>query len=405
MEGSVEVPSFFLCPISLQIMRDPVTLSTGITYDRQNIEHWVFTLKRDTCPLTKQPLDSDLTAPNITLRRLIQAWCALNSSSEGIERFPTPRPPVTRAHVADLIEDATSGSDHHSLLQSLRKIKGIVSESDRNRQIVESSSGAVEFLASVIAKNRESFLILDEALNTMYSLHISESGLIELLEKKQDFVDALTSILQQSNYQCRAYSTLLLKRIVSVLPSSKLMSLKRDFFVEIVRVLKDRISYQSTKAASQILAAATHFGRNKIKTVEAGGVTVLIEHLLDETEKKGVEMMLAVLSRLAECAEGRAEIVGHAAGIAVVARKLVRVSVAASERAVRVVYWIAKCSPTAAVLKEMMEIGVVSKLCLLVQVECGLKTKERVKEMLRMHARVWRNSPCVSPQLQSSYPD
>ncbi|CAK9146371.1 unnamed protein product, partial [Ilex paraguariensis] len=85
----VEVPPFFLCPISLDIMKDPVTVSTGITYDRESIEKWILSEKNSACPVTKQVIsDSDLT-PNITLRRLIQSWCSINASY-GIERFPTP---------------------------------------------------------------------------------------------------------------------------------------------------------------------------------------------------------------------------------------------------------------------------------------------------------------------------
>ncbi|CAA0810724.1 plant U-box 24 [Striga hermonthica] len=40
----IEVPQYFLCPISLQIMKDPVTTVTGITYDRDCIEKWAKTL-------------------------------------------------------------------------------------------------------------------------------------------------------------------------------------------------------------------------------------------------------------------------------------------------------------------------------------------------------------------------
>ena len=38
LQVEVEVPCYFLCPISLSIMRDPVTLPTGITYDRDGIK-------------------------------------------------------------------------------------------------------------------------------------------------------------------------------------------------------------------------------------------------------------------------------------------------------------------------------------------------------------------------------
>ncbi|XWS52788.1 hypothetical protein CRYUN_Cryun11dG0102400 [Craigia yunnanensis] len=32
----IEIPQYFVCPISLQIMKDPVTVVTGITYDKEN---------------------------------------------------------------------------------------------------------------------------------------------------------------------------------------------------------------------------------------------------------------------------------------------------------------------------------------------------------------------------------
>ncbi|KAL4575011.1 hypothetical protein LXL04_021851 [Taraxacum kok-saghyz] len=79
MEVQIEVPSHFLCPIFMQLMNEPMTISTGITYDRQSIERWLFTCGSSSCPVTKQSLsDTDLT-PNHTLRGLIQSWCTMNS--------------------------------------------------------------------------------------------------------------------------------------------------------------------------------------------------------------------------------------------------------------------------------------------------------------------------------------
>lgn len=53
----IEVPKYFICPISLQIMKDPVTTITGITYDRDSIEHWLFTNKA----MTPQHKNTDET--------------------------------------------------------------------------------------------------------------------------------------------------------------------------------------------------------------------------------------------------------------------------------------------------------------------------------------------------------
>ncbi|GFP89901.1 E3 ubiquitin-protein ligase pub23 [Phtheirospermum japonicum] len=75
-------------------MKDPVTIVTGITYDRDSIEKWIFTQKNTTCPVTKQPLPdvAELVTPNVTLRRLIQSWCTLHAAHD-IQRLPTPKPP------------------------------------------------------------------------------------------------------------------------------------------------------------------------------------------------------------------------------------------------------------------------------------------------------------------------
>ncbi|CAK9139607.1 unnamed protein product [Ilex paraguariensis] len=48
-----EVPSVFICPISLEPMQDLVTLCSGQTYERSNILKWL-SLGHYTCPTTMQ---------------------------------------------------------------------------------------------------------------------------------------------------------------------------------------------------------------------------------------------------------------------------------------------------------------------------------------------------------------
>lgn len=123
----IEIPQYFICPISLQIMKDPVTTITGMTYDRESTEQWLFINKNTTCPVSNQPLprDSDLT-PNHTLRRLIQAWCTQNASL-GIVRIPTPKSPLNKIQVLKLLKDL---NDPKSLLQ----LELLAAESERNKK-------------------------------------------------------------------------------------------------------------------------------------------------------------------------------------------------------------------------------------------------------------------------------
>ncbi|CAM0902258.1 unnamed protein product [Alopecurus aequalis] len=73
------IPKLFLCPISLDLMSDPVTLlATGQTYDRPNIHRWLAAGQR-TCPVTMHPLlkselERVMLVPNRTLKHLIDRW-------------------------------------------------------------------------------------------------------------------------------------------------------------------------------------------------------------------------------------------------------------------------------------------------------------------------------------------
>ncbi|KAB2013283.1 hypothetical protein ERO13_D09G129900v2 [Gossypium hirsutum] len=408
----IDVPPFFICPISLEIMKDPVTLSTGITYDRESIEKWLFSGKNTTCPVTKQVIaDCELT-PNHTLRRLLQSWCMLNASL-GIERIPTPKPPISKAQIVKLLIDAKSPQQQIKCLDTL---KSIAAENATNKRCME-SSGAVEFLASIVCNydptateesldyEFDSIKPIDEALSILYSLQLSEASLKNLMGKNGDFILSLTRVMQRGSYESRAYAVLLLKSMAEIADPMQLINFRPQLFIELVQVLHDQISKQASKATLQLLVSICPWGRNKIKAAEAGVVPVLIDLLLDSSsERRACEMILTVLDAVCGCAEGRSELLKHGAGLAIVSKKILRVSQVASERAVRILLSIAKFCATSKVLQEMQQLGVVAKLCLVLQLDCGSKTKEKAREVLKLHARVWKNSPCMPTNLISSYP-
>ncbi|KAH1140177.1 hypothetical protein GLYMA_10G262600v4 [Glycine max] len=414
--NEIDVPSFFLCPISLEIMKDPVTVSTGITYDRESIETWLFSKKNTTCPITKQPLIdyTDLT-PNHTLRRLIQSWCTMNAS-HGIERIPTPKPPVNKNQISKLLKDAS-----HSPLTCLRRLKSIASGSETNKRCME-ASGAVEFLASIVINNNSNIdssneadsndgsgfelktSASDEALSLLHNLHLSEQGLKTLLSfRNGEFIESLTRVMQKGFFESRAYAVFLLKSTSEVAEPVQLLHLRQELFVELVQVLKDQISQKTSKATLQTLIQFSPWGRNRIKAVEADTVPVLVELLLDCKERKPCEMMLVLLELLCQCAEGRAELLSHAAGLAIVSKKILRVSTLANDRAVKIILSLSRFSATPHVVQEMLKLGVVAKLCLVLQVDSGNKAKEKAREILKLHARAWRNSPCIPNNLLNSY--
>ncbi|XP_057782042.1 E3 ubiquitin-protein ligase PUB22-like [Salvia miltiorrhiza] len=309
-----EIPCFFLCPISMQLMSDPVTVSTGITYDRRSIEKWLLSCRKTTCPVTNQPLDpAAALTPNHTLLRLIQA------------RRPKPELP---------------------------------------------DSGLKPFFA----------------------------------ENSNNITSKLIQVLRDGDSGSRGGAVALLRDAYAAADRIHLIGAGREVFVEAVRVMNDGISARATKSAVKLLAELCPWGRNRLKAVEGGAVGALIELLLETGDRRACELALTALDQLCGCAEGRAELLRHGAGLAVVSKKILRVSAVATDKGVRIVGSISRYSANSRVVEEMVQVGVVSKLCLVLQLQATHKTKERVREILMLHSRVWKESSCIPSHFLSFYP-
>ncbi|CAK9233878.1 unnamed protein product [Sphagnum troendelagicum] len=156
--AAVPVPPFFKCPISLELMRDPVVLSTGQSYERSSIELWL-KAGNQTCPATMQKLSSLELVPNHTLRRLIHNWCretqeagstTLNASVVPILATPKLRQalmcvPDTVATMLHQLRSSTADP-----LPILKNIRSLARESERTRKWMQESEVAVTVLASVM---------------------------------------------------------------------------------------------------------------------------------------------------------------------------------------------------------------------------------------------------------------
>ncbi|CAN8291133.1 unnamed protein product [Cochlearia groenlandica] len=70
-------PEELRCPISLQLMYDPVIIASGQTYERICIEKW-FSDGHNTCPKTHQQLSHLCLTPNYCVKALISSWCEQN---------------------------------------------------------------------------------------------------------------------------------------------------------------------------------------------------------------------------------------------------------------------------------------------------------------------------------------
>lgn len=72
LSSSGQPPSMFICPITQDVMDDPVFAADGYTYEREAIAGW--TMHHSTSPMTNLPLAHTGLTPNLGLRSAIREW-------------------------------------------------------------------------------------------------------------------------------------------------------------------------------------------------------------------------------------------------------------------------------------------------------------------------------------------
>ncbi|GLJ55800.1 hypothetical protein SUGI_1198130 [Cryptomeria japonica] len=399
MEREIEVPPYFVCSISMQIMQDPVTLCTDVTYDREGIEKWIYELRKNTCPATMQVLHDRELTPNHTLRRLIQQWCIANSSA-------IPDLPLDTDQLNEMLRHIGSCPAPPFRVKALKKLRTLAAESDTNRQCI-ASSDAPAVLVSVIESHSpeagetgccyDVAVACEEALTVLHSLQLPDETVESLTTAR--CLASVASILKRGTSNARFQAAMLLLT-VSTKGVERFVTNANDNLIEgLLELLTEEVCHKASSAALQVLTAMSiNSRRRRKKVIEAGAVSVLIELLTEQTPERGsaCERMLFLLDVLCRCGEGRAAVADHAMGIPAISKKIFRVSHLATDKAVRILWSLCKFSLSQHIMNEMLQVGAVKKLCTLLYVDCRPKTKRKATEMLKLHGNYWSSSSCFT---------
>ncbi|TKY60411.1 U-box domain-containing protein 29 [Spatholobus suberectus] len=207
-------------------MKSPVSLCTGVTYDRSSIQRWLDN-GHNTCPATMQVLQSKEFVPNRTLQRLIQIW-----SDSVRHRVDSTKSVLSKDQVLVAISELETRSENR--FDSLAKIARFAQDSEENRDFLvrtecfvpvlvgflDNVNGGVEFLEQVVT-----------ALDLVISKMEDREGLKKLILKRQSdgqkqSIDSLLLVLQQGSRGSKIASARVLKS-VAVDAESKLLIAKR----------------------------------------------------------------------------------------------------------------------------------------------------------------------------------
>jgi hypothetical protein len=92
MEHDEQALPAFICPISLSIMRDPVSTADGHSYERAIIESWLH--YHDTSPLTGEVLPHKHLSPNFALLKAIEEWEEKHGMHVKLSNIELEEPPI-----------------------------------------------------------------------------------------------------------------------------------------------------------------------------------------------------------------------------------------------------------------------------------------------------------------------
>lgn len=88
-----------ICPISLEIFKDPVIAADGFTYERFTIEKWFLSNKSNKSPSTGLKMRHRRLTPNITVRQMVEAHLEQVPSDRALQ-FSTKRKFETKKFLA-----------------------------------------------------------------------------------------------------------------------------------------------------------------------------------------------------------------------------------------------------------------------------------------------------------------
>ncbi|TKV94498.1 hypothetical protein SEVIR_9G299400v4 [Setaria viridis] len=405
-----EPPPEFLCPITLDLMRDPVAAPTGITYDRAAIKSWLLAGGQRTCPITHGELRAADLVPNHTLGRLIQEWCAVNRPRGGVEQAIAAT--SEEVAVAD-VEEATRAGDADRCAAAARWVRRLAGLGERSRRRL-ASAGAGRALAAAFASFADAASdVLEGVLAALVLVVPMDEEAIVAVSSSSASVARLVATAANGGPQRRLHAVVVIREIISLSfhrsgAGAIDLSANADAIVQVlVKTIRDAICPHATRAC---LVAACHLayaaGEGATALLVAAGIVPVLVELLVDADRSTAEKALAALDAALAYRDGRACARADALAVPVLVKKIFCISDAATELVLSVLLRIGKKCPeddedaTMAAgrrlaIIEALQVGALQKVLLLLQAGCRAETKEKATELLRLMVRYQSRVECV----------
>ncbi|KAM7274283.1 hypothetical protein ACFE04_028947 [Oxalis oulophora] len=302
-------PEDFRCPISLELMIDPVTVMTGQTYDRSSIEKW-FKAGNMICPKTGGRLTNTELVPNSSLRKLIEQFCADNgislAKSRTIARDITstilPGSPAYASaikflsrYIARRLIFGTS-EEKNKAAYEIR----LVSKSNIFNRSCLIEAGVIIPLLNLLSSDDKS--MQENTIAALLKLSKHATGKREIVE--YGGIQAILSVLKNGHSpESKHIAAATIFYLSSVKKYQKLIGETSDAIPALVDLIKNG-PHCGRKNAVVAIFSLLLYHDNRQRVIKANTIPVLINIISSSNKTELVADSLAVLATLAESFDG-----------------------------------------------------------------------------------------------------
>ncbi|CAK9206532.1 unnamed protein product [Sphagnum jensenii] len=311
--GHPAIPDDFKCPISLEMMKDPVIVATGQTYERSCIQKWLESGHRS-CPKTGVLLPHEGLTPNYVLRSVIAQWCETHGLEVPKKPGSKPKPVKTpeysageRATVDHLLRKLTS-SQPDMQRAAAGELRLLAKRNVENR-ICIADAGAIPLLVGLLST--QDLKTQEHSVTALLNLSINDNNKGAIVNAGA--INPIVEVLKTGSKEARENAAATLFSL-SVVDENKISIGNSGAIPALVDLLKTGTSRGKKDAATALFNLSIYQG-NKARAVRAGVVAPLLE-LLEDANAGMVDEALAILAILATHQEGRVAI-GQASAIPV----------------------------------------------------------------------------------------
>ncbi|KAK2656198.1 hypothetical protein Ddye_009250 [Dipteronia dyeriana] len=396
-EAPMTIPDLFTCPISLDLFTDPVTLSTGQTYDRSSIEKWLSDGNL-TCPVTMQRLHDPTTiVPNHTLRHLINQWIQLGHHFHSHYFTAT----TDSLHTLKLNLQSPQVTTQ-TKLQTLEKILVLSKESPSSLvQLTGFLPLLLEQLFDRVVESKPSndyIQFVEKALScVMNLLPLSQTECLNMLLNDRD--SKMESLVALFEHGITITSTIineslcnLVEAISSSVETKELCSSlgRNQRLLHNIVSLVQHNSYEAADPGIKALSALCSSESNRENLVRQGAIKGLITYIsnAESRENSLAPIAIARIEQLLGLESAKVALINQPNGVKVVVKMIFKVSDhEGSESAVNSLMSI--CCDSLQAREEAICGGVLTQLLLLLQSQCNNRTKTKARMLLKLLRSKW----------------